>query len=108
MLATTSGDQTAKIWTTDNFTLQKTLSDPAQRWVWDVAFTSDSRYMFTGKFKRLLTTKLLCSVRLIRRSFSSKGSSDNFARLWNLETGAVQREYAGHQKAVTSIAFRDA
>ena len=34
-------------------------------------------------------------------------SSDGVARLWNVETGAVEREYNGHQKAVTSLAFRD-
>ncbi|CAG0923649.1 unnamed protein product, partial [Notodromas monacha] len=82
ILATTSADQTAKIWSVEDFSLQKTLTDPSQRWVWDLAFTSDSRYLFTG-------------------------SSDNFARLWDLESGTVQREYAGHQKAVISIAFRD-
>jgi G protein beta subunit-like protein len=34
-------------------------------------------------------------------------SSDGVARLWNVQTGAVEREYNGHQKAVTSLAFRD-
>lgn len=34
-------------------------------------------------------------------------SSDNCARLWSVEGGTVQREYAGHQKAVTSLAFCD-
>ena len=34
-------------------------------------------------------------------------SSDNMARLWNVETGEVKREYGGHQKAVVCLAFRD-
>ena len=34
-------------------------------------------------------------------------SSDNMARLWNIETGDVKREYSGHQKAVVALAFRD-
>ena len=34
-------------------------------------------------------------------------SSDGVTRLWNVETGAVEREYNGHQKAVTSLVFRD-
>ena len=34
-------------------------------------------------------------------------SSDNMARLWNVETGEVKREYSGHSKAVVALAFRD-
>jgi WD40 repeat protein len=34
-------------------------------------------------------------------------SSDNVARLWNVESGEVKREYSGHQKALVSLAFRD-
>ena len=30
------------------------------------------------------------------------------ARLWNLDQAEVVREYAGHQKAVVALAFRDA
>ena len=35
-------------------------------------------------------------------------SSDNIARLWNIDAAEVVREYKGHQKAVVSLAFRDA
>lgn len=35
-------------------------------------------------------------------------SSDSIARLWNVDAGEVVREYKGHQKAVVSLAFRDA
>ena len=38
----------------------------------------------------------------------SSASSDNMARLWNLDQGQVVREYSGHQKAVVALAFRDA
>ena len=38
----------------------------------------------------------------------SSASSDNMARLWNLDQGEVVREYSGHQKAVVALAFRDA
>lgn len=34
-------------------------------------------------------------------------SSDGYAKLWNVKTGDLEREYAGHQKAVTALAFRD-
>ena len=50
--------------------------------MWDLGFTADSQYLFTA-------------------------SSDHVARLWSLESGTVKREYQGHQKAVTSLAFRD-
>lgn len=34
-------------------------------------------------------------------------SSDCTAKIWNIETGSMEKEYAGHQKAVTALAFRD-
>ena len=34
-------------------------------------------------------------------------STDNIARLWNVETGEVKREYTGHTKAVSCLAFND-
>ncbi|KAK3754949.1 hypothetical protein QZH41_019367, partial [Actinostola sp. cb2023] len=83
LLATTSGDQTVKIWQTADFSLKTTLKDPTQRWVWDCAFSEDSQYLVTA-------------------------SSDNIARLWNVDAGEVVREYKGHQKAVVCLAFRDA
>jgi len=39
--------------------------------------------------------------------FFYAASSDGVARLWNASTGTVEREYQGHQKAVTALAFRD-
>lgn len=53
-----------------------------QRWVWDLAFSADSQYLLTA-------------------------SSDNVARLWNLPNSEVKREYIGHQKSLTCLAFRD-
>lgn len=95
LLVTTSADKTAKIWKTSDLvgeensgknSSEKTplieLKDPNQRWVWDTAFTSDSKYLLTA-------------------------SSDNFARLWNLSSGTAELEYSGHQKSLTSLAFRD-
>jgi len=82
LLVTTSADHTARIWSTQDFSLLQELKTPAQRWVWDAAFTSDSQYLFTG-------------------------SSDNVARLYNVKTGIVEKEYTGHSKAITAIAFKD-
>nr|CAD7257481.1 unnamed protein product [Timema shepardi] len=82
LLVTTSADMTVRIWKTSNFTLMRELKLEAQRWVWDAAFSADSTYILTA-------------------------SSDGVARLWNVETGTVEREYSGHQKAITSLAFRD-
>ncbi|KAF7269662.1 MTOR associated protein, LST8 [Rhynchophorus ferrugineus] len=82
LLITTSADQTAKIWDTENYNLQQELKQENQRWVWDAAWSADSQYVFTA-------------------------SSDSFAKLWSVEKGTVERQYAGHQKAVTALSFRD-
>ncbi|KAJ8945168.1 hypothetical protein NQ318_001634 [Aromia moschata] len=83
LLITTSADQTAKIWSTIDFSLLQELKQESQRWVWDAAFSADGQYVFTA-------------------------SSDLCAKLWNVKTGVMEREYSGHQKAVTALAFRDA
>lgn len=82
MLVTSSADRTAKIWKTADFSQMTELRDSGQQWVWDVAFSADSQHIITG-------------------------SSDNVARLWSVETGEIKREYSGHQKAISAIAFRD-
>ncbi|XP_015519115.1 target of rapamycin complex subunit lst8 isoform X2 [Neodiprion lecontei] len=82
LLVTTSADQTARVWETTDFTETQILKHEAKRWVWDAAFSADSQYIFTA-------------------------SSDGVARLWNVATGVVEREYQGHQKAITALAFRD-
>lgn len=60
----------------------KVLTCESQRWVWDVAFSADSQFLVTA-------------------------SSDSVVRLWHLETAEIRREYTGHQKAVTALAFSD-
>ncbi|XP_015921190.1 target of rapamycin complex subunit lst8 [Parasteatoda tepidariorum] len=105
LLATTSADCSAKLWrtadlnilpssvpkdsqdTSNNFEWKKTapmteLRHANQRWVWDLAFSLDSQYLFTA-------------------------SSDNLARLWCISKGEVKRDYTGHSKALTALAFRD-
>lgn len=81
-LATTSADQTVKLWRTSDFSLHSTLQSENQRWVWDIAFSADSQYAITA-------------------------SSDGTARLWSIETSEIAKEYIGHQKALTSLAFQD-
>ncbi len=82
LLATTSADQTARIWRTADLGHIQTLHVPNQRWVWDLAFSADSQYALTA-------------------------SSDGLARLWSLPTNEVKKEYKGHSKAVTALAFKD-
>lgn len=96
-LVTTSADHTAKVWKTcdilkynpnddhqDTTSLLpfKVLTTETQRWVWDVAFSADSQFLITA-------------------------SSDSVVRLWHVETAEIRREYTGHQKAVTALAFSD-
>lgn len=58
------------------------LSNANQRWVWDVAFSSDAQFLITA-------------------------SSDSIARLWSVASAEVKREFSGHQKALTALSFRD-
>ncbi|XP_011308901.1 target of rapamycin complex subunit lst8 [Fopius arisanus] len=82
LLVTTSADQTARVWKTSDFSETQVFQHESKRWVWDAAFSADSQYIFTA-------------------------SSDGVARLWNVSTGKIEREYQGHQKALTALAFRD-
>lgn len=53
-----------------------------QRWVWDCAFSADSAYLVTA-------------------------SSDHYARLWELSTSSIIRQYNGHHRGITSVALND-
>lgn len=53
-----------------------------QRWVWDAVFSADSSYMVSA-------------------------SSDQSAKLWDLRSGDVIRNYLGHNLAVTCVALND-
>jgi G protein beta subunit-like protein len=82
LLATCSSDKTVKLWNVEkNFVLEKVLTGH-QKWVWDCSFSADSAYLVTA-------------------------SSDKTAKLWDLSTGEVILDYAGHHKALTSIALND-
>ncbi|KAB7497674.1 Target of rapamycin complex subunit lst8 [Armadillidium nasatum] len=82
LMATTSADTKCTIWRTKDFSKVIDLTDQNQRWVWDVTFSSDSKFVVTG-------------------------SSDSTARLWSISSGKVVREYSGHRKAISALAFRD-
>lgn len=94
-LVTTSSDKTAKLWNTQQSTTTSSSSssemappkvskllEQHQRWVWDAVFSADSGYLVTA-------------------------CSDDWARLWNLQTGEVVRQYTGHWSAVTCVALND-
>ncbi|EFO27776.1 hypothetical protein LOAG_00708 [Loa loa] len=57
------------------------LEKMESRWVWDCAFTSDSKYLFTASGCQL--------------------------RLWNLETEEMVRQFQGHSKTIACFAFRE-
>lgn len=82
LLVTTSGDGSARIWKTPEFTLWRELKIENKCWAWDAAFSADSKYLFVA-------------------------TSDGIARLWKLETKEIEREYIGHQKAITALSFKD-
>ncbi|KAH8592737.1 hypothetical protein B0O99DRAFT_689290 [Bisporella sp. PMI_857] len=97
-LATCSADHTAKIWEVKDlatmlpkqgesapqstpFTLESTLGGH-QRWVWDCAFSADSAYLVTA-------------------------CSDHYARLWELASESIIRQYNGHHRGLVCVALND-
>ena len=100
-LATCSADHTARIWAVDlegnaqqsqdansqdsdepqAFELEQEL-DGHQRWVWDCAFSADSAYLVTA-------------------------CSDHYARLWELHTKSIIRQYNGHHRGAVCVALND-
>jgi len=94
-LVTCSSDRTARLFdiSRDNDTnaekdmngfqpeVTQTLAQHT-KWVWDAVFSADSSYLVTA-------------------------SSDHSARLWNLRTGDVVKQYTGHEYAVTCVALND-
>lgn len=106
LLVTTSADQTARVWKTTDFSEVQVLQHEAKRWVWDAAFSADSQYIFTGNDKH---SRLIVAIAYLFNFniLLNLASSDGVARLWNVSTGAVEREYQGHYKALTALAFRD-
>lgn len=88
--ATAGADGCAHIWDVDEISRpKKTLSvDDEQlpskveaKWVWDCAFTNDSAYLITASGCQL--------------------------RLWDIDAKQVKRQYQGHNKTITAMAFKD-
>jgi target of rapamycin complex subunit LST8 len=63
------------------FPLEATLTGH-QRWVWDCAFSADSAYLVTA-------------------------CSDHYARLWELGSQSVIRQYNGHHRGAVCVALND-
>ncbi|RYC66128.1 hypothetical protein CHU98_g80 [Xylaria longipes] len=91
-LATCSADHTAKIWSvpvTDSDSAETPLTNgngphamQQHRWVWDCAFSADSAYLVTA-------------------------CSDHYARLWELGSQSVIRQYNGHHRGAVCVALND-
>jgi G protein beta subunit-like protein len=65
----------------DAFPLEMTLQGH-QRWVWDCAFSADSAYLVTA-------------------------CSDHYARLWELSSQSIIRQYNGHHRGTVCVALND-
>ena len=80
--ATTSADSTAKLWDFESCALKHKLADPEQKkWVWDAAFTPDSKFVCTG-------------------------GTDKFYRTWSCESGEMlNSSNGGHTKGITALAI---
>uniref|UniRef100_A0A183CJF3 Rap-GAP domain-containing protein n=1 Tax=Globodera pallida TaxID=36090 RepID=A0A183CJF3_GLOPA len=53
-VATTSADQSAKLWSCNTHKLLNSYSVPGNKWVWDCAFTNDSKFMVTASSDGML------------------------------------------------------
>ncbi|KAK5096826.1 TOR complex subunit lst8 [Lithohypha guttulata] len=60
----------------------ETTLENHQRWVWDCAFSADSAYLVTV-------------------------SSDHYARLWELSSSSIIRQYSGHHRGAVCVALND-
>jgi len=60
----------------------ETILENHQRWVWDCAFSADSAYLVT-----------VCS--------------DHYARLWELSSSTIIRQYNGHHRGAVCVALND-
>ena len=89
-MATCSADSSLKLWNiNEEPKLVKSLLGH-QKWIWDCAFSADSAYIVTGILNILLLA-----------------SSDNTAKLWDINSGAVIRTYTGHHKALVCVSLHD-
>lgn len=81
MFVTTSGDNSTKVWMKEDGKLKRTLkANDNFEWVWDAAFTSDSKRICTG-------------------------SSDGICRVWDVESGKILMQTEQLEKCVTAIAI---
>ena len=121
LLATASGDRTARLWNPATGECRRTLTGHTS-WVRGVAFSPDGRLLATasddrtarlwdlatGECRRTLTdhTGAVNGV-----AFSPDGrllataSDDRTARLWDLATGECRRTLTGHTDEVRGVAF---
>jgi target of rapamycin complex subunit LST8 len=60
----------------------ETVLESHQRWVWDCAFSADSAYLVT-----------VCS--------------DHYARLWEVGSASIIRQYNGHHRGAVCVALND-
>ena len=69
-------------------------------WVWDCAFSGDSKYLVTGSNHPCVRSSSPLDVH-------DAVSSDHTGCIWDTEDGELKGELKGHQKAVTAVALLD-
>ena len=81
-LATSSSDQTIKVFEVNNNFKQFNRLVGHRKWVWDMAFSADSAYLVSA-------------------------SSDTTSKLWDLKSSQAIVHYDEHTKGVTCVALND-
>jgi WD40 repeat protein len=122
LLASSSGDQTIKLWQLNSGELLRTISRAHLDTIWSVAISPDGLILVSGsgdktvKIWNLNTGELLRTleghtdtVRSISISLDGQtivsGSGDKTAKVWDLSTGKLLRTLEGHTDAVRSVAI---
>jgi G protein beta subunit-like protein len=112
-LATTSSDQTVKVWDmTNNFACEKTLAGH-QRWARPAPSSPRTPRARRSPRHRLTRARAAPARQVWDATFSADSaylvtaSSDQTARLWDLAQGETIRHYTGHHKAVITVAMHD-
>ncbi|KAI1374108.1 WD40-repeat-containing domain protein [Hypoxylon crocopeplum] len=104
LVASGSGDNTVRLWSTDTGELQQTL-EGHRRSVYSVVFSPDSKLVATGSNDNTVQLWSTNTAFSPNSKLIISGSNDNTVRLWSTDTGELQQTLEGHSSLVCSVAF---
>ncbi len=119
-LASGSADRTVRLWKLNSGKELRQISGYSNA-ITSLAISPDGKILVTGSLEKAIKIRQFGSGQLVRSlretykiltvAFSpdgetfASGGSDGLARLWNLKTGKVLQEFAGHSDFVSAVSF---